>query len=84
MATAKKKYDSKKQYAVKAAAVVVFVNTVAERYLYQGAAIPAEVDADEFERLLELDLIAEAGDVVTPGTEESVDPAAPPAEPPAA
>lgn len=64
----------RKQYAVKAEAVVVFVNTVNERYLYRGAAIPEQVPDDEVKRLLDLDLIAEAADVVTPGTEE------PPAE----
>lgn len=64
----------RKQYVAKAEAVVVFVNTVAERYLYRGAPIPDTVEADEVKRLLDLDLIAEAGDVVTPGTEE------PPAE----
>jgi hypothetical protein len=51
--------ENKKQHVVTAEAVVVFVNTEAERYLYKDAVIPEQVPAEEVKRLLDLGLVAE-------------------------
>ena len=46
-----------KQFRVKAAAVVIYVGTAAERYLYAGALLPESVTEDERKRLVELGLV---------------------------
>jgi hypothetical protein len=73
---------ARKNWIVKAEAVVINVGKQAERYIYKGAVVPAEVAAEELKRLVARGLVVEGKDApADPNTVPPVGVGTPPEAP---